>query len=93
MVYGILTNRILAGATVIGFSRSGDYTSKEFFEQKSEVYSIVDVGLEDIEKIIGNHAKNQGRIKSMFKQIKPFTALGMDEFSVNYGKSRLKLCH
>ena len=70
MVYGILTNRILAGATVIGFSRSGDYTSKEFFEQKSEVYSIVDVGLEDIEEVIGNHAKNQGRIKSMFKQTK-----------------------
>ena len=30
---------------------------------------------------------------AMFKQIKPFTALGMDEFSVNYGKSRLKLSH
>ena len=70
MVYGILTNKILVGATVIGFSRSGDYTSKEFFGQKLEVFSIIDVDLDDIEKIIGNHDKNQGHINSMFKQIK-----------------------
>ena len=72
LIYGILTNKILVGATVLGFSRSGNYINKEFFDEKLEVYSIVDVAFNDIEEIIQNHAKNPGHMKSVlehFKQI------------------------
>ena len=70
MIYGMLTNKILVGATVIGFTRSGYYMNKEFFDEKSEVYTILDVVFGDIEEIIQNHAKNPDQMKLMFQQIK-----------------------
>ena len=47
MYFGILTNKILPGATVLGFSRSGHYMNKEFLDNDSKVYSIVDVVMDD----------------------------------------------
>ena len=70
MIYGILTNNILVGATVLGFSRNGNYTNKELFGKKLEVYSITNVEIEDIEEIIRNHAKDPVQMKSIFQQIK-----------------------
>ena len=67
MYFGILSKRILPGATVLGFSRSGN---KEFFDNKSEVYTLVDVDIEDIQETIQNRAKDPEQIKSIFKKIK-----------------------
>ena len=70
MIYGILRNRILVGATVLGFSRIGNYMNKEFFGKKLEVYSITDVEVQDIEEIIQNHANDPVQMKSIFQNIK-----------------------
>ena len=40
MIVGLLTKHILPGATVLGFSRSGDFINREFLNDKSEVYYI-----------------------------------------------------
>ena len=68
-IYGILTNKILVGATVIGFSRSGDFMNKEYFEKKSKVFSILDVVFDNIKEMIQNNAKNPNQFKKMFQQI------------------------
>ena len=52
MIYGILTNKILVGATVIGFSRTANYMNQEFFDEKSEVFSVLNVDFDDIKEII-----------------------------------------
>ena len=69
MIFGILTNSILVGATVLGFSRTGNYMNKDFFGKKREVYTINDVEVQDIEEIIQNHANDPVQMKSIFKQI------------------------
>ena len=70
MIYGILTNSIIVGATVLGFSRTGNYMNKELFGKKLEVYSITDVEVQDIEEIIQNHANDPVQMKSIFQNIK-----------------------
>ena len=70
MIYGILTNKILVGATVIGFSRSGNYLNKEFFDEQLHVFSVLDVVFDDIEEMIKNHVKNLTQLKTIFHQIK-----------------------
>ena len=70
LIYGILKNKILRGATVLGFSRSGNFMNKEFFDERLDVYSIIEVVFDDIEEIILNHAKNPGQMRSMLNQIK-----------------------
>ena len=42
MYFGILNNKILPGATVLGFSRSGNYINKKLLCRRSEVYNLVD---------------------------------------------------
>ena len=69
MIFGILTNRILVGATVLGFSRTGNYMNKELFGKQLEVYSITNVEIQDIEEIIQNHANNPEQMKSIFQQL------------------------
>ena len=70
MIYGLLTNKILKGATVLGFSRSGSYMNKEFLDNISKVYSMVDVVTEDVKMMIKtNEAKDRGQIESILKQI------------------------
>ena len=69
LIYGILTNKILVGATVIGFSRSANYMNKEFFDEHLEVFSVLDVVLDDIEEMIQNNAKNPDQMKSVFQRI------------------------
>ena len=70
LIYGMLTNRILLGATVLGFSRTGNYMNKELFGKKLEVYSITDVDVQDIEEIIQNHTKDPLQMKTIFQKIK-----------------------
>ena len=67
MIYGILTNKILVGATVLGFSRSGHYMNKEFLENDSKVYSIVDVVMDDVKMMI---QEDPNQTTSILKQIK-----------------------
>ena len=54
----------------MGFSRSGNYIKKEFLNKKSEVYTLVDVDIEDVQETIQNHAKDPEQMESIFKQIK-----------------------
>ena len=73
MFFGILTNKILPGATVLGFSRSGNYLNKELFYRKSEVYSLVDIGIKDIQEMVQKHAEDPEdpeKMKSVFNKIK-----------------------
>ena len=70
MYFGILTNKILPGATVLGFSRSGNYINKEFLDKKSQVFTLVDVNIEDVQEIIQNHAKDPVQMESIIKQVK-----------------------
>ena len=52
MIVGLLTKQILPGATVLGFSRSGDFINRELLEGRSEVYSIKKLSWEDVETFI-----------------------------------------
>ena len=71
MIFGILTSKILVGATVIGFSRSGNYMNKEYLDNDSKVYSIVDVTINDVEMMmIQSQAKDPFQMRSVLKQIK-----------------------
>ena len=70
MYFGILTNRILPGTTVLGFSRSGKFIEKEFLNIKFEAYTLLDVELEDIQGINENHAKDPNQMKLIFSQLK-----------------------
>ena len=67
LIYGILTNKILVGATVLGFSRSGHYMNKEFLDNDSKVYSIVDVVMDDVKMMI---QEDPNQMTSILKQIK-----------------------
>ena len=69
LIFGILISKILVGATVIGFSRSGDYINKEYLDNDSKVYSIVDVTIDDVEMMNQSQAKDLGQMKSILKQI------------------------
>ena len=62
MYFGILTNKILPGATVLGFSRSGSFIENEFLNKKSEAYTLLDVELGDIQGIIKKHAKDPNQM-------------------------------
>ena len=68
--FGILTNKILPGSTVLGFSRSGNHINKQFLSRRSETYTLVDVGLEDIKETIQNVAKDPDQMTSIYNQIK-----------------------
>ena len=70
MYFGILTNKILPGATVLGFSRDGNYVKKEFLHKKTMVYNLLDVDIEDFREKIQAHAKESEQMKSIFKKIK-----------------------
>ena len=70
MIFGILTKKILPGATVLGFSRSGDFINKDILDKKSEVFSLLDLTDEDIEELIRKHTRNPQRRKTILKQIK-----------------------
>ena len=70
MYFGILTNKILPKATVLGFSRDGNYIQKEFLLKKSEVFNLIDVHIEDFQEKIQSLAKDPKQIKSIFKKIK-----------------------
>ena len=71
MYFGILTNEILPGSTVLGFSRSGNYIEKEFLHKKSESYTILEVEFDDIQEIIEKHAKDlYSQTESIFNQLK-----------------------
>ena len=69
MIFGILTSKILVGATVVGFSRSGNYMNKEYLDNDSNVYSIIDVTIEDVKMMIQNQAKDPLKMQSILKQI------------------------
>ena len=70
MNFGILIKKILPAATVLGFSRSGKFINKEFLHEKAEVYTLVDVIIEDFQKTIQQQLKNSNQIKSIFKKLK-----------------------
>lgn len=70
MYFGIITNKILPGSTVLGFSRSGNFIEKEFLNTNSEAYNLLDVELEDIQEIIEIHAKDPNQMKLIFSQLK-----------------------
>lgn len=73
MIFGILTNGILPGATVLGFTRSGKVMNKEFLAKKSKVYTLLDVDIDDyddMEGMIQKHTKDPEQIKIVFRNIK-----------------------
>ena len=72
MIFGILTNKILPEATVLGFSRSGDFINKDILDKKSEVFSLLDLTDEDIEELIQNHVKDPERRESVLHQLQKF---------------------
>ena len=76
MYFGILTNKILPGVTVLGFSRSGNYTSKRFLDRQSEAYTLVDVDIKDFQETIEKHAEDSEKMKKMFNQLKQ---IGMNQ--------------
>ena len=72
MIFGILTNKILPGATVLAFSRSGDFDNQELLDKESQVYSILDLEDKDIQEIIQKNIKDSEQRKSILKQIQKF---------------------
>ena len=59
MILGLLKKRILPGATVLGFSRSGAFTNREYLDDKSEVYLIKKLSSEDVKAFIENTTESE----------------------------------
>ena len=70
MYLGILNNKILPGATCLGFSRDGNYFKKEFLYKKTMVYNLMDVDTDDFQNKIQTRVKDPEQIKSIFQKIK-----------------------
>ena len=48
LIVGLLTKQILPDASVLGFSRSGDFFNREFLKGKSQVYDFKNLTWNDI---------------------------------------------
>ena len=72
LIFGILTNKILPRATVLGFSRSGDFDNKEFLDNESQVYSILDLEEKDIQELVQKNIRDSELRKPFLQQIKKF---------------------
>ena len=69
MIFGLLTKQILPDATVLAFSRSGEFFNKEFLNGESSMFSIVELTEEDIEKMIGEVIEDPEKRRSILQQI------------------------
>ena len=70
MIVGLLTKQILPDATVLAFSRSGEFFNKEFLNGESSMFSIVELTEEDIEKMIGEVIEDPEQRRSILEQIR-----------------------
>ena len=70
MIFGLLTKQILPDATVLAFSRSGEFFNKEFLNGESSMFSIVELTEEDIEKMIGEVIEDPEQRRSILEQIR-----------------------
>ena len=59
MILGLLTKQILPEATVLGFSRSGDFFNREFLNDNSEVYTFEKLSWEDVETFVKKTAESE----------------------------------
>ena len=73
LIVGILAKHILHKATVLGFSRSGDYIKREFLDNRCEVYSIRRLLSDDIRSMIGQAVENEELRKSILEQMSKIT--------------------
>ena len=69
MIAGILSKKILPDSTVLGFTRSGDFLNKELLNNKSEVFSLVDLTKEDVETMMMQVVENPEQRKAIEKHI------------------------
>ena len=72
MILGILTKKILPEATVLGFSRSGDFINNDVLDKRSKVYSLLDLTKKDIQELIENHIKIPMQREVILRQMKNF---------------------
>ena len=69
MIFGLLTKEILPDATLLGFSRSGDFKNRELLDSQSYIFSIVDLTEEDIREMI-EVIEDPKQREAILKQIK-----------------------
>ena len=69
MIFGLLTKEILPDATLLGFSRSGDFKKRELLDSQSQIFSIVDLTEEDILEMI-KVVEDPNQREAILKQIK-----------------------
>ena len=65
MIAGILSKKILPDSTVLGFTRSGDFLNKELLNNKSDVFSLVDLTEEDVETMMMQVVENPDQRKAI----------------------------
>ena len=52
MIFGLLTKHILPNATVVGFSRTGDFINREYLNSSCEIYNFKELSWEDVTTFI-----------------------------------------
>ena len=69
LIVGILTKQILPLATVLGFTRSGDFLNIDLLKGKTEVFTIKDLDSRDVKNLInmalGSHEQREAVIKQI----------------------------
>ena len=91
MIVGLLSKQILPDATVLGFSRSGDFFNREFLKGKSQIYDFKNLTWSDIETFIEKTTKNEERKKQILQQFEE-----IDEglrYDVLFLKQIVKIAH
>ena len=91
MIVGLLTKQILPDATVLGFSRSGDFINQEFVDGQSEVYSIQELSLEDVETFIAETTENEELKEKILEQLRKIDR--HQQYDILFLKQMVKIAH
>ena len=70
MIVGLLTKQILPDATVLGFSRSGDFINKEFLHGKGDIYYIEELSWQDVEIFIQKTTDRKELRRKILQQLR-----------------------
>ena len=70
MIVGLLTKQILPGATVLGFSRSGDFINRELLNGRCELYSFKKLSWEDVETFIEKTTEREEQRDEIRQQLR-----------------------
>ena len=69
MIVGLLTKQILPDATVLAFSRNGNFMNKEYLRNKADVYSFKSLSEDDVTNLIEQAVLDEEKKRSILEAL------------------------